>query len=73
MWYLVVFFLVGNTWYPGDIIAPDGWSSTTYQTKEECFTRMNFMNKNFIGTDSEGVMIGRCQQQDPKETVLYNS
>jgi len=72
-WFLVVYFLIGNTWYPGDVVAPDGWSSIGYDTEDECIKKQNFMNNGFIGTDAENTMISRCQQEDPKSLLLYNS
>lgn len=72
-WFLVVYFLVGNTWYPGDVVAPDGWSSIEYDTQQECVEKRDYMNDGFLGTEAEGNMIGRCQKENPKSLLLYNS
>ena len=64
-WFLVVYFLVGGSWYPGEVIEPDGWSSIEHSTKEECEKRRDFMNEGFDNSDFKGLIKGVCQKESP--------
>ena len=64
-WFLVVYFLVNGSWYPGEVIEPDGWSSIEYATKEECEHRRDFMNEGIDNSKVKGLMIGVCQPESP--------
>lgn len=58
-----------GTWKPGDIVAPNGWSSIQYETLAECEKRKKFMNEGFDKSDWKGKIKGECQELDPK--VFY--
>lgn len=58
-----------GTWKPGDVIAPDGWSSIQYETLAECEKRRNFMNEGFSKTEYKDHLKGVCQELDP--SVFY--
>lgn len=64
-WFLVVYFLVGDAWYPGDVIAPDGWSSIEHSSVEKCQERKEFMNDVIDKSKMAGLMKGVCQKHDP--------
>jgi len=66
---LVVYFSINSQWIPGDIIFPDGWSSIRYSTESECIERMEFFNKELLGTDSEEYMIARCEKFKPGKYI----
>ena len=69
-WFLVVYFLMNDgTWKPGDMVAPNGWSSIQYETLAECEKRKKFMNEGFDKSDWKGKIKGECQELDPK--VFY--
>ena len=63
--FLVVYFFVNNAWYPGEVIAPDGWSSIEYESQEECEKRKEFMNQVFDSSKFKGVIKGVCQVESP--------
>jgi hypothetical protein len=58
-----------GTWKPGDIVAPNGWSSIQYETLAECEKRKKFMNEGFNKSDWKGKIKGECQKLDP--SVFY--
>ena len=58
-----------GTWKPGDIVAPNGWSSIQYEKLAECEKRKKFMNERFDKSDWKGKIKGECQEMDPK--VFY--
>ena len=58
-----------GTWKPGDMVAPNGWSSMQYETLAECEKRKNFMNEGFNNSDWKDKIKGECQELDPK--VFY--
>jgi len=58
-----------GTWKPGDMVAPNGWSSMQYETVAECEKRKKFMNEGFNKSDWKGKIKGECQELDPK--VFY--
>jgi len=58
-----------GTWKPGDMVAPNGWSSMQYETLAECEKRKKFMNEGFNNSDWKGKIKGECQELDPK--VFY--
>ena len=58
-----------GTWKPGDMVAPNGWSSIQYETIAECEKRKKFMNEGFDKSDWKDKIKGECQEMDPK--VFY--
>ena len=64
-WFLVVYFLVNGSWYPGEVVEPNGWSSREYPTKQECEFRRDIMNESFDASDAKGKMKGVCQTRSP--------
>ena len=58
-----------GTWKPGDMVAPNGWSSIQYETLAECEKRKKFMNEGFNKSDWKGKIKGECQELDP--SVFY--
>jgi hypothetical protein len=58
-----------GTWKPGDMVAPNGWSSMQYETLAECEKRKKFMNEGFDKSDWKGKIKGECQELDP--SVFY--
>lgn len=70
-WFLVVYFLVGDNWYSGEVVEPDGWSSIEYSTQEECETRRDFMNEKFESSKFKGMLKGVCQTNSPDMIQEY--
>ena len=58
-----------GTWKPGDMVAPNGWSSMQYETLAECEKRKKFMNEGFNKSNWKGKIKGKCQEMDP--SVFY--
>lgn len=54
-----------GSWLPGDLVAPDGWSSIEYQSLQECEERKEAFNKNMTMTDYAGFIKSVCQTTDP--------
>lgn len=71
-WSLVVYFLVQGSWYPGDIIAPDGWSKIDFDTEQECLTRMEFLNARFMESDLKGLAKGKCEYSNKYKRIKNN-
>ena len=69
-YFLVVMFLMQDgTWLPGDIIAPDGWSSLQFETKELCLAAEDRINKNFDNSDFAGKVYGVCLDITPGKEI----
>jgi hypothetical protein len=65
-YFLVVLFLMQDgTWLPGDLVAPDGWSSIKYQSLQECEERKDAFNENMAMTDYANLIKSVCQATDP--------
>jgi hypothetical protein len=65
--FLVVMFLMSDgTWLPGDLIAPNGWSSIQYNSMEQCEERRDVLNENMSKTPFKDQIKGICQIHDPK-------
>ena len=45
-----------GSWLPGDIVAPDGWSSLSFETMEECLVAEKNINKNLNKSDMAGMV-----------------
>ena len=59
--FLVVMFLMQDGSYlPGDIIAPDGWSSIEFPTMEQCLPAEDRINQNFAKSQWAGKVYGVC-------------
>lgn len=54
-----------GSWMPGDIVAPDGWSSIAYDTLKQCEQSRDRLNENMSKTDYAGAIKGICQTLDP--------
>jgi hypothetical protein len=54
-----------GSWMPGDIVAPDGWSSIPYTTLEQCQQSRDRLNQNMSKTDYANLIKGVCQTLDP--------
>lgn len=54
-----------GTWLPGDLVAPDGWSSMPYESLEQCENRRDAFNKNISITDYANFIKAACQTTDP--------
>jgi len=54
-----------GTWLPGDLVAPDGWSSIEYQSLQECEERKDAFNENMAMTDYANLIKSVCQATDP--------
>ena len=61
-----MFLMQNGTWLPGDIVAPDGWSSIQYNSLEQCEQSRDRLNENMSKTDYADVIKGICQTLDPK-------
>lgn len=64
-----MFLMQDGTWLPGDIIAPDGWSSIEFKTKELCLAAEDRINKNFDKSDFAGKVYGVCLDWMPGESI----
>ena len=60
-----MFLMQDGTWLPGDIVAPDGWSSLQFSTKEECSIAENKINENFGNSPWAGQVFGVCLDLEP--------
>ena len=58
-----------GSWMPGDIVAPDGWSSIRYNTLEQCEQSRNRLNNNMSKTGYAGMIKGVCQTFDPNSPI----
>jgi hypothetical protein len=68
--FLVVMFLMQDgTWLPGDIVAPDGWSSLEFETWEQCDAAENRINENFGNSPFAGQVYGICLDWEPPEDI----
>ena len=65
MWYLVVYFLISGSWQAGDLVFPDGWSSTTHKTEEKCLMRKEKLNEALSNSDLADKAKGHCQTKHP--------
>jgi hypothetical protein len=64
--FLVVMFLMQDgSWLPGDIVAPDGWSSLSFETMEECLVAEKNINKNLNKSYMAGMVYGVCLDMKP--------
>lgn len=54
-----------GTWKPGDIIAPDGWSSTQHPTLEQCEYRRDRLNQYLTDIKLNKKVVGQCVTYDP--------
>ena len=52
-------------WKPGDIIAPDGWSSTQHPTLEQCEYRRDILNDYITSLNLQERAVGKCITYDP--------
>ena len=64
-----MFLMQDGTWLPGDIVAPDGWSSMKFDTAEECDAAMIRMNENFGNSNFAGQLYGICLDYIPGESI----
>jgi len=55
-----MFLMTDGTWLPGDLIAPNGWSSLPFQTMEECLQAEERINENFYKSPFAGQAYGIC-------------
>ena len=58
-----------GTWMPGDIIAPDGWSSKKYPTLEKCEYHKDFLNSYLKSIGLNERAVGKCIDYDPRLPV----
>jgi hypothetical protein len=64
--FLVVMFLMQNgTWLPGDIVAPDGWSSLEFDSMEKCLAAEERINTNLNKSPYAGMVYGVCMDLHP--------
>ena len=59
--------MTNGSWMPGDLVAPDGWSSIPYATLEECEERKNTFNTNMAKTQYKDMIKGICTATDPSK------
>lgn len=69
-WFLTVYFLVNGNWLPGDVVAPNGWSSIEYNTEQACTERRDYMNENFANSVLKDLVVGKCSQLDPSKPYI---
>ena len=68
--FLVVMFLMQDgTWLPGDIVAPDGWSSLPFSTMEACSVAEARINENFGNSPYAEQVFGICVDLEPGEQI----
>ena len=58
-----------GTWLPGDIVAPDGWSSLEFVTWEQCDAAENRIHETFGNSDFAGQVYGICLDWEPGEEI----
>lgn len=61
-----MFLMQDGTWKPGDIIAPDGWSSTQHPTLEQCEYRRDLLNSYLESIKLNEKAAGKCIDYDPR-------
>ena len=64
-----MFLMQDGNWLPGDIVAPDGWSSLPFKTMEECLVAEKNINKNLNKSDMAGMVYGVCLDMEPGEQI----
>lgn len=64
-----MFLIQDGSWLPGDIVAPDGWSSLPFRTMEECKAAEARINKNLNNSQYAGMVYGVCMDMQPGEEV----
>ena len=60
-----MFLMHDGNWLPGDIVAPDGWSSLPFDTMEECLRAETEINKNLNKSPMAGMVYGICLDMKP--------
>ena len=50
--------MTDGTWLPGDIVAPDGWSSLPFSNMEACLEAETEINKNLNKSPMAGMVYG---------------
>lgn len=58
-----------GSWLPGDIVAPDGWSSLPFSTMEACQVAEDRINENFSNSAYAGQVFGVCVDMKPDTKV----
>tara|TARA_B100000902_G_C26525232_1_gene535214 strand:- start:117 stop:311 length:195 start_codon:yes stop_codon:yes gene_type:complete len=54
-----------GVWLPGDIVAPDGWSSTQHSTLAECEYHKDIFNNYLESINVQKRAVGKCVTYDP--------
>ena len=62
---VVMFLMTDGTWLPGDMIAPNGWSSLPFPDMESCLVAESNINKNFNKSPMAGMVYGICVDTQP--------
>ena len=64
-----MFLMQDGNYLPGDIIAPDGWSSLEFETMEQCLFAENRINQNFAKSLWAGKVYGVCLELPNKPQI----
>ena len=60
-----MFLMTDGTWLPGDMVAPDGWSSLPFPDMETCLVAEANINKNLNKSRMAGMVYGICVDMEP--------
>ena len=60
-----MFLMTDGKWLPGDLVAPDGWSSLPFETMELCLEAEARINKNLNKSQMAGMVYGICVDMEP--------
>ena len=64
-----MFLMTDGTWLPGDIVAPDGWSSLPFPNMEACLEAETEINKNLNKSPMAGMVYGVCMDMEPSTEI----
>jgi hypothetical protein len=68
-WWLRVFFLVQESWGPGDQMSPAGWSPREYETSAECPARKAFAKRQCRDDALPSPTVWICRHGEPARSV----
>ena len=61
---VVMFLMTDGTWIPGDIVAPNGWSSLPFPDMKTCLEAETEINKNLGRSPMAGMVYGVCMDTE---------
>ena len=66
---VVMFLMTDGTWLPGDIVAPNGWSSLPFPDMKACLEAETEINKNLGRSPMAGMVYGVCMDMEPSTEI----